>query len=609
MNNSTKHDISDDKSITSNRVGVRFAMLHIPLAGALSVTMGCLPPTPPSAAQIFSPSPGFFFQQTTGDVGVNGLMGAVCYTTDGSFPSYNAGTCSGGTTETYAGNIELACEAGETGAAQKTATIVYVFNGVETSSAASYSILCPVASNVTVFSVLGTGTISGQYPGNISVTGSAALNTDTGVLNFNFSTTSITAFTNITSEESGAIEGAWGEPLIASPLGTITVGKCTNNGGLANACDYVVLDTPSDMGITLASDPIDFDLSAAGVTEFSIFVARVPPAIPVAADTAINYTLTTLGAGSESTWYQDSDGDGYGDVTLPLDDVIQPNGYVADATDCDDDDASRFPGNPEVCDGVDNDCDSIVPAGEADDDADNYLVCAGFVSSSDDSVLGGDDCNDDVTTGGNINPGITETADLVDEDCDGEVDNGFKYIFVSSGTTTGNLAHYDTGARPDQGSPGLDGADEFCQKHADGVYADVYGASIVPSGTYKAWLSDPTAHAVNRMSNTGLPYVNMVGNEIAADRNALVDMTHLAAPIGHYETGTVVTQPPQAWTGTTQKGLLFGLPNDRHCNGWTDGSSAGLALAGWPGYLNTYWTYWAERTCDFAGVSLYCVQQ
>src|SRR5688572_31929997 len=33
---------------------------------------------------------------------------------------------------------------------------------------------------------------------------------------------------------------------------------------------------------------------------------------------------------------------------------------------CDDGHPARFPGNPEVCDGLDNDCDLVVPANEVD---------------------------------------------------------------------------------------------------------------------------------------------------------------------------------------------------------------------------------------------------
>lgn len=47
--------------------------------------------------------------------------------------------------------------------------------------------------------------------------------------------------------------------------------------------------------------------------------------------------------------------------------------------DCDDQDACRFPGNLEACDGVDNDCDctTTAPRGEVDHDGDGSLPCLG----------------------------------------------------------------------------------------------------------------------------------------------------------------------------------------------------------------------------------------
>ncbi|WP_395062746.1 MopE-related protein, partial [Flavobacterium sp.] len=59
---------------------------------------------------------------------------------------------------------------------------------------------------------------------------------------------------------------------------------------------------------------------------------------------------------SNDTHYTDADGDGYGNLSMPV--VGQPAGSVLDATDCDDANANVNPGRPEVAyNGIDDNCD------------------------------------------------------------------------------------------------------------------------------------------------------------------------------------------------------------------------------------------------------------
>ncbi len=185
-----------------------------------------------------------------------------------------------------------------------------------------------------------------------------------------------------------------------------------------------------------------------------------------------NWTSTTyIGGGGEginndvNDWYDDALASCNKSNHLYCFEVLKDSdsdGYNEDV-DCDDSNSAVYPSAPEICDGLDNNCDGVVPNNERDGDSDRYRVCDGDCDDNNnliyplaseicdgldnncDGVVPNNerdidsdgykvcdgDCNDSSSA---VNPSVSDICDGVDNDCDGSTDEG---LIRSCGTNVG----------------------------------------------------------------------------------------------------------------------------------------------------------------------------
>jgi hypothetical protein len=123
----------------------------------------------------------------------------------------------------------------------------------------------------------------------------------------------------------------------------------------------------------------------------------------------------------------DDDVDSYCDVKMVMASTatctksVKPAaGSTKSGDDCNDAAATVNPGSTEICDNLDNNCNSVVDDG-CDDDNDNYCEAGLTITGTPATcTAGGNDCNDNQST---INPAAQENCSTsYDDNCDGSTD-------------------------------------------------------------------------------------------------------------------------------------------------------------------------------------------
>jgi hypothetical protein len=151
---------------------------------------------------------------------------------------------------------------------------------------------------------------------------------------------------------------------------------------------------------------------------------------------------------------------------------------------------------------------------------------------------------------------------------------------------------------------GLAAGDTICQDLAT-------DAGI--GGTYRAWLSDSTANALDRMTD-GNPWYLVhnstdpgfpaeVGPRVFNNKAGL--QISPMTGINRDEYGTVITSTQAAWTGTRSNGQVEA---SLHCSNWATVATTSQAIHGQTNATSTAWTMGGLSYC-MTGLRLYCLEQ
>lgn len=140
----------------------------------------------------------------------------------------------------------------------------------------------------------------------------------------------------------------------------------------ATETPYDGIDQDCDGSDLIDVDSDGYPANEAGGTDCNDTDPAVNPgAVEVCDDIDNNCdAVVDTDAVDRTTYYEDQDGDGYGDASKPVQACESPTGHVADDTDCDDTNAGVNPSETEWANGLDDDCD-----GEVDEDV-YFRSCA-----------------------------------------------------------------------------------------------------------------------------------------------------------------------------------------------------------------------------------------
>jgi len=295
---------------------------------------------------------------------------------------------------------------------------------------------------------------------------------------------------------------AWAQPQAWSRWITGGPGEA---GGV-----HLRMECVADLDLDGACDSDDPDADGDGVEPPTDCDDTDPTAFPGAVEVTDDGVDQDCNGVDTITCFEDLDGDGYGtSVVFEVDDAdcTDDVGQAAEGGDCDDVDPGVSPGETEICDGIDNNCEEGVDEGfdlDGDgvvgcfdcDDADplnfpgRVEVCdgqdndcngladafGGELDADEDGAPTCTDCDDSLPATG---PGFVEICDGRDNDCNGVIPAGEADEDGDGSPACADCADDDPTQSPEL--PEIcDGRDNDCDGEVDDERADEDGDGFDP---------------------------------------------------------------------------------------------------------------------------------